>query len=96
MATSGKDLSIVEKFPLTNPEKLKIGIVVAQWNNKITDRLLNGAIKALTESGIKKDNIQRKTQTSTEWSRASRAHQVVRPADLYVIFLMLHSKLTIF
>jgi 6,7-dimethyl-8-ribityllumazine synthase len=58
MATSGKDLSKVDKFPLTNPEKLKIGIVVAQWNNKITDRLLNGAIKALTESGIKKDNIQ--------------------------------------
>jgi 6,7-dimethyl-8-ribityllumazine synthase len=58
MATSGKDLSKVEKFSLTHPEKLKIGIVVAKWNNKITNRLLDGAIIALIDSGVEKENIQ--------------------------------------
>ena len=39
MASKGKNLSKEEQFPISNPEKIKIGIVVSQWNKTITDRL---------------------------------------------------------
>ena len=58
MATSVKNLSKIESFELTNPDQLKIGIVIAEWNSKITKRLLSGANEALQHFGIKKENIQ--------------------------------------
>ena len=38
---------------------MKIGIVVSQWNNKITDGLFNGAFTTLIESGISENNIEK-------------------------------------
>ena len=58
MATSVKNLSKIESFELTNPDQIKIGIVIAEWNSKITKRLLSGANEALQHFGIKKENIQ--------------------------------------
>ena len=52
MASKGKNLSKEEQFPVTNPEKVKIGIVVSQWNQTITDRLLKGAQSVLSLSLI--------------------------------------------
>lgn len=34
-----------------------VGIVVARWNSKITDALLEGALTRLKELGVKEDNI---------------------------------------
>ena len=58
MATSGKNLSKIESFELTNPDQIKIGIVIAEWNSKITNRLLSGANEALESLGVNKENIQ--------------------------------------
>ena len=58
MATKGNNLSKTESFNLTNPEKIKIGLIVSRWNSQITDRLEKGALDALTKSGILDDNIQ--------------------------------------
>jgi 6,7-dimethyl-8-ribityllumazine synthase len=38
---------------------MKIGIVVSQWNNKITDGLYNGAFTTLIKSGVSENNIQK-------------------------------------
>ena len=57
MATRGKNLSSEEKFIVSNPEKTRIGIIVSDWNKKITNRLLDGAKKVLEKSGIPIDNI---------------------------------------
>ena len=57
MASKGKNLSKEEQFPISNPEKIKIGIVVSQWNQTITDRLLNGAKSVLLNSKIPAENI---------------------------------------
>ena len=35
----------------------KIGIVVAQFNGVVTDRLLSGAVAQLKKSGVKDENI---------------------------------------
>ena len=57
MASEGKNLSKEEHFPVSNPEKIKVGIVVSQWNQNITDRLLDGAKSVLLNSKISVDNI---------------------------------------
>ncbi len=41
----------------TNPEGVKIGIVVSRWNSSITERMLQGALKALKGNGIKETDI---------------------------------------
>jgi 6,7-dimethyl-8-ribityllumazine synthase len=57
MASEGKNLSKEEQFHISNPEKIKIGIVVSQWNQTITDGLLNGAKRVLLNSKIPDENI---------------------------------------
>jgi 6,7-dimethyl-8-ribityllumazine synthase len=38
----------------------KIAIVVAEWNEEITEALYEGAVAGLTENGVKRKNIVRK------------------------------------
>ena len=57
MATDQKNLSHFNKSILPIAEKMRIGIVVSEWNNKITDQLLNGAITTLKELNVSEDNI---------------------------------------
>jgi 6,7-dimethyl-8-ribityllumazine synthase len=57
MATDGKNLSAYKNLVLKNPEKLKIGLVVSEWNPKITQALYKGAIETLKDSGILKNHI---------------------------------------
>ncbi len=50
----------MKNFPLfekLDGSKLSIGIVVAKWNQHITDELLAGCIGALKESNVSEDNI---------------------------------------
>ena len=57
MASKGKILSKEEQFPVSNPDKIKIGIVVSQWNQSITNRLLNGVQLVFLNSNIPAENI---------------------------------------
>ncbi|WP_342780492.1 6,7-dimethyl-8-ribityllumazine synthase [Gracilimonas mengyeensis] len=41
----------------TQPGDRKIGIVVSRWNSMITDKMLDGALKALKGNGISEENI---------------------------------------
>ena len=57
MASKGNNLSKKKEIFLSNPTKSKIGIIVSQWNNHITNRLLEGALSVLEKSVILKENI---------------------------------------
>lgn len=57
MATSEKNLSAFDHENTPNAGKMKIGIVVADWNREITDNLLNGARNTLLEAGALEANI---------------------------------------
>ncbi|MFL2574805.1 MAG: 6,7-dimethyl-8-ribityllumazine synthase [Flavobacteriales bacterium] len=59
MATINNNLSDFNKDSLPDSSDMKIGIVVSQWNNKITDGLFNGAFITLVESGVLKNNIEK-------------------------------------
>lgn len=52
--TSGKTKTKIDL------SKKKIGIVVAEWNESITDSLYDGALTSLLAHGLKKGNIIRK------------------------------------
>ncbi len=41
----------------TNPDGVKIGIVVSKWNSMITEKMLDGALKALKNNGINETDI---------------------------------------
>jgi 6,7-dimethyl-8-ribityllumazine synthase len=57
--TSGKVKSAI------NLSKKKFAIVVAEWNDEITNALAQSAITTLLEHGVKKENIIRKSVPGT-------------------------------
>jgi 6,7-dimethyl-8-ribityllumazine synthase len=52
---SGEDLSAVP-----NGSRMRIGIVVSEWNMEITEKLFEGAYETLISCGCKKENVIRK------------------------------------
>ncbi len=59
MATAGKDLSAYDKNQLPDASNMRIGIVVAEWNDDITENLFKGAHKTLLDCGVDEDRIFR-------------------------------------
>ncbi|MBA5791274.1 6,7-dimethyl-8-ribityllumazine synthase [Flavobacterium sp. xlx-214] len=59
MATANKNLSEYNKADLINAKDLKIGLVVSEWNDKITNGLFQGAYDVLIDCGALPENIVR-------------------------------------
>lgn len=59
MATAGKNLSAYDKTALPEAEEFKVGLVVAEWNEDITENLFQGAFDTLIDNGVQKENIVR-------------------------------------
>lgn len=59
MATANKNLSDYDKNTIPNAKDFRFGIVVSQWNDKITNGLYNGAEAALLDCGALAENIIR-------------------------------------
>lgn len=57
MATAYKNLSSYDASKVPSGEDMTIGIVVSEWNEKITYALLYGACKTLLKHGVKEENI---------------------------------------
>ena len=73
MATTGKNLSHYDKDQIPDASSMKFGIVVSEWNDNITNGLLEGAISALKDNGAKDENITVKyTPGSFELALASQ------------------------
>jgi 6,7-dimethyl-8-ribityllumazine synthase len=59
MSTKNSNLSDFDSSSVPRGSSLTIGIVVSEWNKKITESLFNGAFTTLTDFGVKSDNIKR-------------------------------------
>ncbi|WP_209399579.1 6,7-dimethyl-8-ribityllumazine synthase [Pseudozobellia sp. WGM2] len=59
MATANKNLSVYDKTTVPNAKNLKFGVVVAEWNEEITEGLFSGAHDALIDCGALENNIIR-------------------------------------
>ena len=57
MATVNKNLSEYNKDLIPNSADFKIGIVVSEWNENITQGLLKGAKETLLENNVSEANI---------------------------------------
>lgn len=57
MASGLKNLSDHDPATIPDGTSLSIGIVVSQWNEAITSKLLEGALSTLTDHGVKQENI---------------------------------------
>ncbi|NLI24815.1 MAG: 6,7-dimethyl-8-ribityllumazine synthase [Bacteroidales bacterium] len=58
MATAGKNLSDFGTGPLPEAKGYRFGIVVAEWNQEVTGKLLEGAVNTLIRCGASKEDIQ--------------------------------------
>ena len=59
MATANKNLSVYDKATIPNAKNFRFGIVVAEWNSKITEGLYQGAFDAFLDCGVPEGNILR-------------------------------------
>ena len=58
MASALKNLSTYDESNLTSAKDMKIGIVVADWNTKITHALYEGCFDTLIKHGAQEENLQ--------------------------------------
>jgi len=59
MATAGNNLSDYDKDQIPDASDFRIGIVVSEWNDEITEGLYNGAYNALIENNVEPNKIVR-------------------------------------
>ncbi|TVZ25156.1 6,7-dimethyl-8-ribityllumazine synthase [Gillisia sp. Hel_I_86] len=59
MATQGKNLSKYDKSQMPEAKNFRFGLVVAKWNENITEGLFKGAFDTLKENGVINENIVR-------------------------------------
>lgn len=59
MATANRNLSDYDKATIPNAKQFRFGIVVAEWNSKITEGLFQGAMETLLDCGAVKEQIVR-------------------------------------
>src|SRR5574344_1331920 len=57
MATIYHNLSEYDFNYVTSAEKMRFGIIMAEWNDNITIPLMEGAVKTLKKHGAKEENI---------------------------------------
>lgn len=59
MSSKDKNLSLHSEKSIQDIEKKQFAIVVAEWNEEVTEALYEGAYKKLLEYGAKEKNIHR-------------------------------------
>jgi 6,7-dimethyl-8-ribityllumazine synthase len=60
MSSAHKNLSVFSNRNLGEVADKKFALIVAEWNEEITERLYNGAYSTLLNEGVKEANIIRK------------------------------------
>ena len=57
MATAYQNLSSYDYNSVPDASKMRVGIVVSEWNSSITEKLLEGACDTLEKHGVAHSNI---------------------------------------
>ena len=74
MATAGHNLSAYNSQEMPNCADFKIGIVVSEWNDDVTSKLLEGALEVMKENGVKDETYTFKpylVHSNCPWERRS-------------------------
>lgn len=57
MSTSTYSFTANQTQPIPDASEMRFGVIVTEWNNHITDKLLDGTIEELKENGVSESNI---------------------------------------
>lgn len=57
MSSHSYNLSNMISRPVPDASNMRVGIVVSEWNDHITQRLLDGAVETLKKYGVKDGNL---------------------------------------
>lgn len=57
MSTSNFSFLKGQSQPIPDASEMRVGIIVTEWNNHITDKLLQGAVEELSTHGVREQNI---------------------------------------
>ena len=85
MDTAYQNLSDYDFNSVPDASDMNIGIVVAEWNRNITEKLLEGACNTLEKHGVKPENIiVRRVPGSFELTFAARRLADTRDIDAVI------------
>ncbi len=59
MATAGKNLSDYNRSEIPDAKNLRVGVVVSEWNQEITERLFEGVKTTFLDCGGQEDHLKR-------------------------------------
>ncbi|WP_071145424.1 6,7-dimethyl-8-ribityllumazine synthase [Bacteroides ihuae] len=87
MATAYHNLSEYDLKSVPEADTMKFGIVVSEWNDKITGALLDGAVSTLKKHGADPKNILVKTVPGS-FELVFGANQMMEYGDLDAIIVL--------
>ncbi len=85
MAT--KNLSAYSPETIPSAKDMKFGIVIAEWNEEITETLYQGAFNTLVKHGAKKENIIR-ANVPGSFELTKGAHYFARYSDVDAVIMI--------
>ncbi|MBP1614317.1 MAG: ribH [Bacteroidetes bacterium] len=87
MATAYHNLSEYDLNSVPEADTMKFGIVVSEWNSKITGALLEGAVSTLKKHGAKPENIFVKTVPGS-FELVFGANQMMEYGDVDAVIVL--------
>lgn len=57
MSSSTYSYTEDQTLPIPDASEMRFGVIVTEWNNHITDKLLQGTIEELEKNGVEENNI---------------------------------------
>ena len=58
MSSSNYSYTADQTIPVPDASEMRFGIITTEWNNHITDKLLDGAVSELKKNGVAEGNIK--------------------------------------
>jgi 6,7-dimethyl-8-ribityllumazine synthase len=87
MATAEQHLSTNNGEPIPNASKMRIGIVVSEWNRPVTGNMLEGASNTLRKHGVLPDNMP-VFHVPGSFELVFGAHQVAKYGDVDAVIVI--------
>jgi len=87
MAVAEQQLSTYDCSAIPDASKMRVGIIVSQWNKAITDKLLDGASQTLAKHGVPPDN-RPVFQVPGSFELTYAAQQVAKYGDVDAIIVL--------
>ena len=87
MATAYQNLSSYDFNSVPDASKMRVGIVVSEWNSNITEKLLEGACNTLEKHGVLSENMS-VFRVPGSFELTFGAQQVAKYGDIDAVIIL--------